>query len=203
MGDYYNQGYNQGYNRGYNPEYNPGYNSGYSNYQNEPTYSGSNLMSRNLTNQFYKLSTQTNLLIFGYVLLMGVNHMILGDIIYNKENTYDEKKKNWFFSTVFFCTIINCFVLLWLKEKKRPVLQAPRSSKLAPLVFGLFQMIILAFTLTLFFSVKQTIDNKKKIMTAITFVALNFSVILSTWGFASSVCSIDRIDGRRAISTSQ
>ena len=80
--------------------------------QNDPN------LSRSLTNHFYKLSTQTNMLILGYILLMGVNHMILGDIIYNPNNTFDEKKKNWFFSTVFFCTVINCFILLWLKEKK-------------------------------------------------------------------------------------
>lgn len=187
QGNYYDD--NMGYNRGYNQGNNQGYDS---------SYSGSNLMSRNLTNHFYKLSTQTNLLIFGYALLMGVNHMILGDIIYNKENTFDEKKKNWFFSTVFFCTLINCFVLLWLKEKKRPVIQAAKPSKLGPMVFAIFQIIILGFTLALFFTAKQSIDNKKKIMTSITFVALNFSVILSTWGFSSSVCSIDKMDGRRS-----
>lgn len=188
---YYNQRYNQGYNQGYNQNVDSNDQSNYgSNY-------GSNLMSRNLTNHFYKLSTQTNLLIFGYVLLMGVNHMILGDIIYDTQNTFDEKKKNWFFSTVFFCTIINCFVLLWLKEKKRPVVQSVRTSKLGPIIFALFQLIILGFSVALFFTVKQPIENKKKIMTIITLVALNFSVILSTWGFASSVCSIDRMDNRR------
>ena len=194
MGDYYNQGYNQDYNR-YNQDYNQRY---------DPNYT-SGLLTRNLTNHYYKFSTQTNLLIFGYLLLMAVNHMILGDIIYDKQNTFDEKKKNWFFSTVVFCTIINCFVLLWLKEKKRPVTQtggiSSRNSKFGPFIFALFQLIIMVFTLTLFFTAKQQIDNKKKIMTAVTFVALNSSVILSTWGFASSVCSIDRIDGRRNMSS--
>ena len=135
------------------------------------------------------------MLIFGYILLMGINHMILGDIIYNPNNTFDDKKKNWFFSTVFFCTVINCFILLWLKEKKRPVLQANgRTSKVAPILFALFQIIILIFTLTLFLSAKQTIETKEKVMTVVTFIALNFSVVLSTWGFSSSVCSIARAD---------
>lgn len=180
------------------PYYNRSPSYGYQGYQQgpytDPNQNDPNL-SKSLTNHFYKLSTQTNMLIFGYVLLMAINHMILGDIIYDPNNTFDDKKKNWFFSTVFFCTIINCFILLWLKEKKRPVLQASRkSSKIAPVLFALIQIIILGFSLTLFLSAKQKIETKKKIMTVVTFVALNFSVILSTWGFSSSVCSIARAD---------
>jgi hypothetical protein len=59
----------------------------------------------------------------------------------------------------------------------------------------------LIFTLTLFLSAKQQIETKEKIMTVITFIALNFSVVLSTWGFSSSVCSIARADqyGTRTI----
>jgi hypothetical protein len=147
------------------PYYNrpPGY--GYQNVpyidpnQNDPN------LSRSLTNHFYKLSTQTNMLMLGYVLLMAINHMILGDIIYNANNTFDDKKKNWFFSTVFFCTIINCFILLWLKEKKRPVLQnSRRTSRVAPILFGFIQLIILVFSLTLLLSAKQEMETKKKIM---------------------------------------
>lgn len=173
------------------------YNLG-TNYE-QPLYSSSSLMSRNLTNHYYKLSTQTNLLIFGYALLMGVNHMLLGDIIYNKNNTFDEKKKNWFFSTVFFCTLINCFVLLWLKEKKRPVIQQPKPSRVGPILFAFFQLIILGFTLGLLFTAKQDIDRKTKIITTITFLALNISVILSTWGYASSVCSIDKYNSPQSV----
>lgn len=189
------------------PYYNRPYSPQPYGYQQPPPYLDANMndpnLSRSLTNHFYKLSAQTNMLIFGYVLLMAVNHMILGDIIYDKNNTYDDKKKNWFFSTVFFCTIINCFILLWLKEKKRPVIQATgrKASRVAPLLFGLIQLIILVFTLTLYLSAKQEIESKKKIMTVVTFIALNFSVVLSTWGFSSSVCSIARADqfGNRTV----
>ena len=105
-------------------------------------------------------------------------------------------------SLFIFSTLINCFILLWLKEKKRPVLQSSRgTSRVAPILFALIQLIILIFTLTLFLSAKQQIETKKKVMTAITFIALNFSVVLSTWGFSSSVCSIARADqyGTRTI----
>jgi hypothetical protein len=192
MGDFnrYNQNYDPGYSN-YNKNYNQDYNQDYT------SNSNSNLMSRNLTNHFYKLSTQSNLLIFGYILLMSVNHMILGDIIYDKENSFDKTKKIWFFSTVFFCTLINCFVLLLLKEKKRPVIQSARPARLVPILFGIFQIIILGFTLALLLTSTHAIDTKKKVITSITFVAINCSVILSTWGFASSVCSIDKQNGRR------
>jgi drug/metabolite transporter (DMT)-like permease len=200
--------YNQGYGPGYSPRYNPGYDSraDYYNQRIDDQYLqpyGSNLTTRNLTNHFYKLSTQTNLLILGYVLLMTANHMIIGDVIYKEENKFDEKKKNWFFSAVFFCTIINCFVLLWLKEKKRPVIQAPRSSRAAPLMFAIFQIIIYVLTMVLYFTATQEIETKQKIIHTLVFSALNFSVILSIWGFASSVCSIDRADGRKKIGYSE
>ena len=160
-------------------------------------------LSRSLTNHFYKLSTQTNMLMFGYIILMAVNHMIMGDIVYHSENTYDTTRKNWFFSTILFCTIINCVILLWLKEKKRPVMQSTRRgvSKVAPFLFGIFQVLIMVFSLVLTLSSTQQIESKKKIMTVITLFGLNISVILSTWGFASSVCSIARADqfGNRTV----
>jgi hypothetical protein len=160
-------------------------------YENDPS------LSRNLTNHFYKLSTQTNMLIFGYLLLMSINHMVLGDITYSPENTYDSTKKNWFFATVVFCTLINCFILLWLKEQKRPVLRTnSRSSRIAPLIFAFFQIIILSCSLAIFFMSTQQIESKKKIMTALMFFGLNISCILSTWGFSSSVCSIARTNHR-------
>ncbi len=168
----------------------------------DPGYGMDPNLSRSLTNHFYKLSTQTNMLMFGYILLMAVNHMIMGDIVYNPDNTYDTTKKNWFFSVILFCTIINCIILLWLKEKKRPVMQSRRgTSKVAPFLFGFFQLFILGFSLALTLSSTQTIESKKKIMTVITILGLNISVVLSTWGFSSSVCSIARADqfGNRTV----
>ena len=174
-------------NQNYDPQYRSPMNYNSNNFQS------SNLSSRSLTNHFYKLSTQTNMIIGGYILLMGVNHMILGSIVYNKDNTMNPQTKNWLFATVFFCTIINCFILLWLKEKKRPVVQTTRGrGSVAPILFGIFQVIILICTIAVAVMSTPKPDTVKQIMTIITFLALNISVILSTVGFASSVCSLDR-----------
>jgi hypothetical protein len=163
--------------------YNPGYNQGYSYDPN---------MTTSLTNHFYKLSSQTNLVIFGYVLLMGINHMIVGEMIYNENYTFDAQKKNWLFSAILFSTIINCIVLLLLKEKKRPVTQTPKGATVAPIMFTIFQIIILSCSLGLFFMGRDKFDTRKQVMTILTFLGLSSSVILSVWGFASSVCSINR-----------
>jgi small-conductance mechanosensitive channel len=173
-------------------------------------------LTRGLSNRVYKLSTQTNIVMFGYLLLMMVNHMTLGETIFsdtvkfkvstettntaNTTNTnlnLDENKRTWGFALIIFFTIINAFLFLLLKEKKRPVVSVYRQSNIIPIMFTIFQFIILVLTLSLYFILAPTETTlTKKIMTSIVFTFLNISVMLSTWGFASSRCSIDRTQMR-------
>jgi hypothetical protein len=183
-----------------------GYGYGYDNdmYMNQgldPT------LTRGLSNRVYKLSTQTNIVMFGYMLLMVVNHMSLGEIIFSDSVKFDTattgslnldaNKRTWAFALIIFFTIINAFLFLLLKEKKRPVVAVYRQSNIIPVVFTIFQCIILILSLGLYFMLTPAETTlTKKVMTTILFTFLNVSVMLSTWGFASSRCSIDRTQMR-------
>jgi len=164
-------------------------------------------LSRGLSNRVYKLSTQTNIVMFGYLLLMVVNHMTLGETIFSENVKFDTSitnglkldanKRTWAFALIIFFTIINGFLFLLLKEKKRPVVTAYRQSNIIPIMFTVFQFIILILTLSLYFILTPAETTlMKKIMTTLIFSFLNISVMLSTWGFASSRCSIDRTQMR-------
>ena len=164
-------------------------------------------LSRGLSNRVYKLSTQTNIVMFGYMLLMVVNHMTLGETIFSDTVQFDtssanglkldSNKRTWAFALIIFFTIINAFLFLLLKEKKRPVVAAYRQSNIIPVVFTIFQCIILVLSLGLYFMLTPAETTlMKKIMTTLVFTFLNVSVMLSTWGFASSRCSIDRTQMR-------
>ena len=189
-----------------------GYGLGYDNdmYMNQgldPT------LSRGLSNRVYKLSTQTNIVMFGYMLLMVVNHMTLGETIFSDAVQFDTtttttttttnnlkldaNKRTWAFALIIFFTIINAFLFLLLKEKKRPVVAVYRQSNIIPVIFTIFQCIILILSLGLYFMLTPAETTlMKKIMTTLVFTFLNVSVMLSTWGFASSRCSIDRTQMR-------
>jgi small-conductance mechanosensitive channel len=164
-------------------------------------------LTRGMSNRVYKLSTQTNIVMFAYLLLMAVNHITLGETIFSDNLNFDTSigknlkmdthKRTWIFALIIFFTIINGFLFLLLKEKKRPVVTAYRQSNIIPIMFTVFQFIILILTLSLYFILTPAETTlMKKIMTTLIFSFLNISVMLSTWGFASSRCSIDRTQMR-------
>jgi hypothetical protein len=187
-----------------------GYGYGYR-YEDDDAYENRGNIDPNLTRSIskrvFKLSTQTNIVMFGYLLLMVVNHMTLGETIFSDTVKFDTtitngfkmdaNKRTWTFALIIFFTIINSFLFLLLKEKKRPVVTAYRQSNIIPIMFTVFQSIILVLTLGLYFILTPHETTLiKKVMTTLIFSFLNISVMLSTWGFASSRCSIDRTQMR-------
>ena len=138
----------------------------------------------------YKLNTQTNIVMMGYVIIMLLNHLSLAQVVFNKRARVKDTKTVWIFASVIIFTIINCMMLLVLKEKRRPVIVRRAETNIMPIMFTIFQIIILAFTLWLHIICVQPKDAISQFNDYAVYVFINIAAVLSTWGFSLTRCSM-------------
>ena len=106
----------------------------------DPSMSGIN--SYGPAGAMYRLSTQTNIVMIGYILLMLLNHLNVGQLIFGKESKLTGNMRIWLFGSILLLTIVNCMLMLILKERRRPLTPYRTDPKIMPIMFTVFQIII-------------------------------------------------------------
>ena len=139
----------------------------------------------------YRLSTQTNIVMFGYILLMTLNHLNLGQVVFGKETKLSGNMRIWLFGAILLLTIVNCMLMLILKERRRPLVPYRREQNIMPIMFTVMQVIILGLTLWLYFTAESSSSVGKKMNNIAIYTFINVSSMLSTWGFGLSRCTMD------------
>ena len=139
----------------------------------------------------YRLSTQTNIVMIGYILLMLLNHLNLGQLIFGKSSKLTGNLRIWLFGAILLLTIVNCMLMLILKERRRPLTPYRNDPNIMPIMFTVFQIIILGITLWLYFMAESSDSIGKKINNIAIYSFINISTMLSTWGFALSRCTME------------
>ncbi len=166
-------------------------------YIGDPSMMGMAGMSPGMNTDFgpgasmYRLSTQTNIVMFGYILLMTLNHLNLGQVVFGKETKLTGNTRIWIFGAILLLTIVNCMLMLILKERRRPLVPYRREQNIMPIMFTVFQIIILGITLWLYFMAESSDSVGKKINNIAIYSFINISTMLSTWGFGLSRCTME------------
>ena len=107
-----------------------GYGYGYR-YEDDDVYENRGNIDPNLTRSIskrvFKLSTQTNIVMFGYLLLMVVNHMTLGETIFSDTVKFDTtitngfkmdaNKRTWTFALIIFFIFFKTFPVFFYNYK--------------------------------------------------------------------------------------
>ncbi len=139
----------------------------------------------------YRLSTQTNIVMIGYILLMLLNHLNLGQLLFGKNSKLTGNLRIWLFGAILLLTIVNCMLMLILKERRRPLTPYRNDPNIMPIMFTVFQIIILGITLWLYFMAESSDSVGKKINNIAIYSFINISTMLSTWGFGLSRCTME------------
>ena len=139
----------------------------------------------------YRLSTQTNIVMIGYILLMLINHLNLGQVLFGKNSKLTGNLRIWLFGAILLLTIVNCMLMLILKERRRPVTPYRRDPNIMPIMFTVFQVIILGITLWLYFMAESSDSIGTKMNNIAIYSFINISSMLSTWGFGLSRCTME------------
>jgi hypothetical protein len=141
----------------------------------------------------YRLSTQTNIVMIGYILLMLLNHLNLGQLIFGKNSKLTGNLRIWLFGAILLLTIVNCMLMLILKERRRPLTPYRNDPNIMPIMFTVFQVIILGITLWLYFTAETSESVSKKMNNVAIYTFINVSSMLSTWGFGLSRCTMEEM----------
>ena len=144
-------------------------------------------------NSMYRLSTQTNILMIGYILLMILNHLNLVQTLFGSTSKFTGQLRIWLFAAILILTVVNCLLMIILKERRRPFMSFRRDMNGMPIAFTVIQVLILGLTTWLYLISEPSDSFSKKMNTVGIYFFINISSMLSTWGFALSRCSLDAL----------
>ena len=140
-----------------------------------------------------KLSTHSLMMLVGYLLLMAVNLMIIGDIVFNYATPLsqsDNNKKYVIFTALITCSIINAIITYFIKDQKILLGYRRQSRRIfAPIIFTFMQLAITAASIAIVVITKPNISNVRRITSILSILFINVGSLLAFWSFSMSTCT--------------
>jgi hypothetical protein len=146
-----------------------------------------------MTNQI-KFSTSSSLLITSYGLVSLTNFLLVSQHIFTADSRFSEGLKIGLFTGALATTAINMMILLYIKSRKMPsqgIALTPmfkKSFSFGPIIFTIFQIILLALLISLFLMSYTSVSTTTKVFIILAMVVLNMGIILMIWSFSSTHC---------------
>ena len=141
-----------------------------------------------------KFTTSTSLMITSYALISITNFLLVSQHIFTTTSRVKDGTELALFVTALAITAINCMLLLYIKSRKMPKqginLGAfrPLSGNFGPMLFTIFQLILMALLIALFVLSNTTLDTTTKVFIIFAQVILNIGQIAVIWSYSSTEC---------------
>ena len=145
------------------------------------------------TNQI-KFSTKSSLLVASYGLISLTNFLLVSQHIFTANSRFSEGAKVGIFIGALATTAINMMILLYIKSRKMPsqgISLTPMIKKpfsFGPVIFTIFQIILMALLISLFLMSYTTADTTTKVFIVTAMIVLNMGIIMMVWSFGSTHC---------------
>lgn len=141
-----------------------------------------------------KFSISSSLMITSYALISITNFLLVSQHIFTAESSVTSGTKMGLFTAAIGLTAINMMILLYIKSRKMPkqgiVLGVfiRKSINFGPILFTIFQIIVMGLLMALFLLSYTTIDTTTKVFMIMAQIILNIGQILTVWSFDSTHC---------------
>jgi hypothetical protein len=145
------------------------------------------------TNQI-RFTTSSPLMITSYALISVANFLFVSQHIFSTDSRIKEGTEIGLFTAALALTAINMMILLYIKSRKMPKqgislgVFARKTLNFGPLMFTIFQIILMALLIALFILSNTTLSTSSKVFIIMTLTILNIGQILTVWSFSSTYC---------------
>lgn len=145
------------------------------------------------TNQI-RFTTSSPLMITSYALISVANFLLVSQHIFTTDSRVKEGTEIGLFTAALALTAINMMILLYIKSRKMPKqgislgVFARKTLNFGPIMFTIFQIILMAILIALFILSNTTLSTTTKVFILMTLSILNIGQILTVWSFSSTHC---------------
>ena len=141
-----------------------------------------------------RFTTSSPLMITSYALISITNFLLVSQYIFTTESKITNSKEIGLFMSAIALTAINMMILLYIKSRKMPNqginlgVFARKRLNLGPIIFTIFQIILMALLIALFILSNTTLSTTTKVFIIMAVTVLNIGQILTVWSFSSTHC---------------
>jgi hypothetical protein len=141
-----------------------------------------------------RFSTSSPLMITSYALISIANFLLVSQHIFTTESKVTDRVEIGLFTAALALTAINMMILLYIKSRKMPKqginlgVFARKSVNIGPIIFTIFQIILMALLIALFILSNTTLTTSTKVFIIMALTVLNIGQILTVWSFSSTYC---------------
>lgn len=146
-----------------------------------------------MSNQI-SFKTSSSLMITSYALISMTNFLLVSQHIFTTNSHIKESSELGLFVAALALTAINCMILLYIKSRKMPRqgisvgIPVRKKASIGPIIFTIFQIILMSILIALFMLSYLTIDTTTKVFIVSALIILNIGQILMIWSFNSTHC---------------
>jgi len=141
-----------------------------------------------------RFSTSSPLMITSYALISVANFLLVAQHIFSTNSRIKEGTEIGLFTAALALTAINMMILLYIKSRKMPKqgislgVFARKTLNFGPIMFTIFQIILMALLIALFILSNTTLTTTTKVFIIMALTILNIGQILTVWSFSSTHC---------------
>jgi len=141
-----------------------------------------------------RFTTSSPLMITSYALISVANFLLVSQYIFSYESKLTVSTKISLYTAALALTAINMMILLYIKSRKMPKqgislgVFMHKSFNFGPIIFTIFQIILMALLIALFVLSNNTLSTASKVFIIMAVTVLNIGQILTVWSFSSTQC---------------
>jgi hypothetical protein len=141
-----------------------------------------------------RFTTSSPLMITSYALISLAQFIFISPHLFLSESKITERMEIGLFTAALAFTAVNMMILLYIKSRKMPKqginlgVFGRKTLNFGPIVFTIFQIIIMGLLIALFAVSNTTLSTTTKVLTIMALVVLNIGQILTVWSFSSIYC---------------
>ena len=146
-----------------------------------------------VTNQI-RFTTSSSLMVTSYALISVANFLLVSQHIFTTDSRVKEGTEIGLFTAALALSAINMMILLYIKSRKMPKqgislgVLTHKSFNFGPILFTIFQIILMALLIALFIISNTTLSTSTKVFIIMALSVLNIGQILTVWSFSSTHC---------------